>query len=469
MLPYVKSTPTLNTKTLPFSPPPADSGLGAFVHSPMRRLGVYAMLCLAFIRMSMIHEALASSLGANLYLLYIFGPPAVLLAVIAGEPSRLLRSQPSLLWLGLVLFMVLAAPFSSWPGGSAVEVLTYIRTELPMLVVTGALIATWDECVLFMGTVAFASATTLLIGYVFGRVDDNGRLQLAFSSSISNSNDYSAHIIFVLSFLVYFLIRPKARTFTRLVAVALLAYGIFQIVRTASRGAEIALVAIVLFLLIRVSAGKKVMIAVLCTIGIAGLIAMLPQEALLRLAALNEDSNNAEAAESAASRRYLLQKSIEFTLHRPVFGVGPGQFSTVEGGKSTQDGRLGNWHETHNAYTQISSECGIPAAILYIASLLSAFRGFSRVYRVTKDQPELGDISTAALTLMIALVGFMVVTFFLAFGYRVYQPTIVGFAAAFCSVVPLEVKARRERLEIATQPLQRPVKATLKIRTPGRA
>ena len=34
----------------------------------------------------------------------------------------------------------------------------------------------------------------------------------------------------------------------------------------------------------------------------------------------------------------------------------------------------GSWHETHNMYTQISSENGIPAALMYIAILALALR-----------------------------------------------------------------------------------------------
>jgi hypothetical protein len=83
--------------------------------------------------------------------------------------------------------------------------------------------------------------------------------------------------------------------------------------------------------------------------------------------------------------------------------------------------------------------------LFYISALFIAYRSASRVYSQTKRNPELADISSMALTIMIALVGFFVVTFFLAFGYRVYQPTIIGFLTAFGTVAPAEIRARTER------------------------
>jgi len=32
-------------------------------------------------------------------------------------------------------------------------------------------------------------------------------------------------------------------------------------------------------------------------------------------------------------------------------------------------GEHGNWHETHNTYTEISGECGIPALIFALVGL----------------------------------------------------------------------------------------------------
>ena len=409
--------------------------------SPLRRFGFFAMLALVFIRMSMVHEALAAQLGVNLYLLYLFGPPAILCAVLAGDSGRLLRSRPALLWLAFVFWMILATPFSSWTGGSLAHVMSYSRTELPMLLVTAALIATWDECLLFMGTMALACLATLVIGKVFMQVID-GRVTLEMGSSISNSNDFAAHLILLLSFLVYYGIRPKARPITRLAVFGIICYGVFLILGTASRGAELGIAAIGLFVLARVSVPKKLMICFLGATAAAALVAVLPSQTLLRLSALSADSGHLEAVDSMEDRRYLLIKSLEYTAQRPLFGVGPGQFSSFEGAMSRLAGLHGNWHETHNAYTQISSECGIPAMIFYLAALIATFRSVSKIYRETKDRPELGDISSAAFTIMIAMTGFMVATFFLAFGYKLYQPSIVGFVAAFTAVVPLEISAR---------------------------
>jgi O-antigen ligase len=94
------------------------------------------------------------------------------------------------------------------------------------------------------------------------------------------------------------------------------------------------------------------------------LLLVVPAENLRRLISYSSIDNpkNEEASESQEIRQYLLQKSVEFTISHPLVGVGPGQFDTYEG---KFDLSQGMWRSTHNTFTQISSECGLPALIFY--------------------------------------------------------------------------------------------------------
>ena len=73
------------------------------------------------------------------------------------------------------------------------------------------------------------------------------------------------------------------------------------------------------------------------------------------------------AVESTEARKLLFQRSLRATVERPLFGVGPEQFPNYRGkGGRAQETREVLWYGTHNSYTQISSESGIPAIIFYV-------------------------------------------------------------------------------------------------------
>ena len=95
------------------------------------------------------------------------------------------------------------------------------------------------------------------------------------------------------------------------------------------------------------------------TVGLAAiavftiLIAILPRSTWNRLTTFSESQEAAgEAVESSEARQYLLKQSIIYTLQKPFFGVGPGQFSLYEGQSRVSEGLKGDRHETHNSYTQ---------------------------------------------------------------------------------------------------------------------
>jgi O-antigen ligase len=133
--------------------------------------------------------------------------------------------------------------------------------------------------------------------------------------------------------------------------------------------------------------------------------------------------------ESTSSREYLLRKSIEFTFDKPLFGVGVGQFSIYEGTLARDSGARGNWHLTHNAYTQVSSECGIPGLILFVAAIIGTFLTFLRVARRARAVGHT-EIMIAANCLLTGFSAFCVAIIFLSLAYAFYLPTMAGIAIA---------------------------------------
>ena len=69
------------------------------------------------------------------------------------------------------------------------------------------------------------------------------------------------------------------------------------------------------------------------------------------------------------ARLALLKASWTATLEHPFLGVGPGIFMDYQANSARGSGERGMWHVTHNAYTQVSSECGLPALVFYLGAL----------------------------------------------------------------------------------------------------
>ncbi|MEP6601120.1 MAG: hypothetical protein ABJB49_04840 [Nitrospirota bacterium] len=55
-------------------------------------------------------------------------------------------------------------------------------------------------------------------------------------------------------------------------------------------------------------------------------------------------------------------------------GVGPGNFPVAYWTESKSQGKPAAWNVSHNSYTQVSSEMGIPGFIVFAAMLFYSFR-----------------------------------------------------------------------------------------------
>jgi len=96
---------------------------------------------------------------------------------------------------------------------------------------------------------------------------------------------------------------------------------------------------------------------------------------------------------------------------------------TFQADQAKAEGQRGMWHETHNAYTQVSSECGVPALICYLAALISSFT----IFRKCRKSPD-PDVVLMGYTLSVMLIGFGICIFFLALAYNVQFVTLGGIA-----------------------------------------
>jgi len=136
------------------------------------------------------------------------------------------------------------------------------------------------------------------------------------------------------------------------------------------------------------------------------------------------------ALDSREQRWALLKQSVKLTLTHPIFGVGPGQFTVASKDESVSSGGVAMWRETHNAYTEVSSECGVPGMLLYFSCLVICFRQMSKLKRLTKNSPQFQHLYKLAYCQYLSLLSFAVTSFFSSVAYAFYMPTLLGLTVA---------------------------------------
>jgi O-antigen ligase len=274
--------------------------------------------------------------------------------------------------------------------------------------------------------------------------EESGRIGMTNASgTIGNSNDLASHLIFVLPFLLFIAMDRRRAAVIRYSMIVPAAYALWVIFGTASRGAIIALAVSFLFVLFRGSARQRVAALAVGAILVVAIPVLLQGNAADRLASL-VGGKHEEAEESGDARSYLLKQSLIYTLQHPIFGIGFGQFPNYEGRLSLQAGKIGNWHETHNSFTEVSSECGIPALIFFVLGIGSAFLSVNRTYRKARREgyPE---IATAGFCYLLSMVGYVVSIAFLSNAFRSYLPVMIGLAIALSTAAEREMAGGRRQ------------------------
>jgi O-antigen ligase len=417
------------------------------INNPSRIIAFTLAVCMVFIRFSYVHQIQTMLMHFNLRMLYIFGIPALLGMVLAGGIQRSFKGgQPAVYWTAFALWLPVATVFSSWKGGSAGVVMNFWRTDLPMLFMIAGLALTWRECKILMSAVAWAVVIIMLSARLFAGEQYNYRVGLEFGS-IANPNDYAAHLILVLPFLLWVVFASK-NFILRILALGGVGFGLKLIIGSASRGALVAIAVDVVFLLWRGTAKQRLGFMVAGPICASAVLAFTPAATLHRLAAFSVTKSSAdtaearEAIESSQARKYEIQKALEYIGSHPLFGVGPGQFSSFEGTHNIVMGNHGLWHETHNTFAQVGSECGVPGLILFAAGILSTLSLLNRTYQAARKRSDSLDIQTAAFCAMMGVLGFTVAVTFLSFGYSFYFPAMGGFAIVLWDVAKNEFHRR---------------------------
>lgn len=210
---------------------------------------------------------------------------------------------------------------------------------------------------------------------------------------------------------------------------------------TQSRGGFLGIVAAGSVFAWKLGRRNRVLMVAVVVVVLSAAVIFAPGGYGNRMATIIDTS--ADATGSASSRRELLKRSVIIAIGNPLFGIGIGNFPIV--------GIRGQ--VTHNAYTQVAAEMGLPALAFYILFLVAGYKRLRRMELETLEKKNLGRIYFLTVGLQASLVGYMVGSFFLSVAYEWFVYVLVGYAICFQHVYDLQV-ARGEEVP-GRQPLGR--------------
>ncbi len=119
------------------------------------------------------------------------------------------------------------------------------------------------------------------------------------------------------------------------------------------------------------------------------------------------------------ARMELLKESLIVTAKRPLFGVGPGQFPAY----------TGQPHITHNTYTELSAESGIPVLVLFLLVIRECFRNLVKI-RDTALYKEDPDVRMYTSALWAGMAGYLAGAAFASTAYQLFPYFMVGYTTA---------------------------------------
>jgi O-antigen ligase len=365
--------------------------------------------------------------------------------------------------LGFTVCFGMSVPFSVWKSGSKDIFLNqWLMFSFVSFLAVAGLVHNYQQWFKLFKALTYALLVFTVIANVFGG-SENGRLFLA-QGKFANPNEMAQALLLGLPLWGGMMVISKSlpgRAFAAGVMVVILVTTF----RTGSRGAMIGFVAMLLVVFLRAPVIGKLKIVLAGALFLGIVLTTMPGRLIGRYKTVAEDEADVgemggsmaeSATASTQSRKVLLRHSLIFTIRHPLFGVGPGMFAVADDSYSKDIGlRKGNWVGTHNSYTQVSSELGIPAFLFFVTTVAMALKGTYSIHKKTRGDPRLEDMGSVALALHYSLIVYAVTIVFDHIAYSVMLPVFGGLAA--CLVRTAQVEIQR----IQSVPLQVSMSTTM--------
>jgi len=372
---------------------------------------------------------------APLHLTFVLGLCSGLMYVAAWLSGRvrIVWSREVRIVLLLTAWYALGLPFALWRGGS-LEVLTQVwsKTLLIFLLLTQTLLNAKRIQVLLWAIILSELVVTGFSIMQSSQVVWVGERMSGVNQGILGWNFLGFEAALTIPYIAALFITERSALSTCVLAASSLSM-LWMLVLTASRGGLLNVVWSTLLTLLMVLRGRSRgrLAGIVLVAALFAAVSFAPQVFWQRLATVwnsspaYADAVQASAEESTQDHLAVLDRSISYTLEHPIFGLGLGNFEVASG---LQLGQPSAWIGTHNTFTEVSSEAGIPALALLLALLVTAIVNMRKSDKVFARSPGSSDLSVMSRATLVSLLSFVFGAFFahLAYEYYLFYPVAIA-------------------------------------------
>ncbi len=328
-------------------------------------------------------------------LVLLLGVAALLSMPMAIDPAEAWQTFSELLLKTILVFIVIVN-----------VVRTELRLNLLLLLVLGV------SVYLSVNAISDYQQGVFQVGAL---ETHDARITGSIKGLFENSNDLAMHLVTMIPIAVA-LGLMRASLIRKVIFFGVAGLMVGAVIVTFSRGGFLGLTAAVLMMVRRLGRKNRTATAAALVLGALLFFALAPGAYSSRLSTIFDSS--ADLTESSTQRTQVLKRSVWVSLRYPLFGVGIGNFHH----KSIRE------LVTHNSYTQVSSEMGIAAMVIYIMFLIHPLRRLRLIENQSQPEPDQRSFYYLAIGLQASLVGFMVSSFFGSVAYYWYVYYLVGYA-----------------------------------------
>jgi O-antigen ligase len=403
-----------------------------------------------FITYTRLAEFLPMVGGHGLRLGLIMVVLAVLGILLNGSLYRIFSSKIVVALTAFTLWLFLSTPFSVWRGGSTGQVLGWCGSAVSLILLAGCIEGA-EQCRKAGYTMAVSVLAIEVLSFFLGSSSagkESGRLAF-LTGTFSNANDFAALLLIGLPFCLLVVRTRRGASVLKVACILGLLLIPLSAFRTGSRGGLVALVIMFVVYFFSVRSTQRIPLAIAALFLTVAAVLFSNSGALDRYKTIFQSgdtvyyANEAErsAALSTRSRKELFLSSVRLTVLHPLLGVGPGMFPVADAKDAEEKNQPAAWHQTHNTYTEISSESGLPALLFYIAALYYCFKTTRVARQAAAAHPELHSYGDTAFCLRLSVIAFAVTAIFASNAYYFYFPLVAGLCAALERSLNLDMQA----------------------------
>jgi O-antigen ligase len=363
---------------------------------------------------------------------------ALLATLLFGGGIRAVFSKVGICLIAFTLWMCVCVPFSVWRGGSVRMLRDSWAMALCSFVIIASAVQGLEQCRRIMYTLAAATVFIEIITLVMGRAQ-GGRMAL-LRGTLGNANYLALILLMGVPFCLFVMRTKPGLSPLKFACLLMLLCIPVTVAATGSRGGLVTLAVMFLLYFVPLPFSQKAVVGILALILSVIAITWSARSALDRFktmfttsAPVQLSDSEQSATESMELRKELLLSSLQLTMRHPLLGVGPGMFAVANANyadATTGRSNYNAWHETHNTFTQLSCEDGLPGLFLYSLALLFCFKIVRSADKRARQYPALSSVRHMAFALRLALIAFTGTALFASNAYMYYFPMLAGLCVA---------------------------------------